>query len=460
MKKRLLAAILGLSIIMMAGCGPKNMPAQETPAADSQAVEEAAVETEPSADSAEETVSEEELQATLKEEYLAKIDACIEQKDYETAYSLIKEGNEALNGNDLDDKLSEIPDAVQNDVKFEKISTVDSVLWVIFIEKKDGDWYLVSNPDLSYKDASTRLEVKNIEKRDLDDENKEYKIRFRQTPVYTVSYPAKDGEPSWYYCLEDLTFFDYYTGQTLKTIDTSLDSGENSKEGETGNMITWKSTEYTVSINVKKDRSDEKSKDLSAPSGMTEKQYESEITFKYTITCPKDYDGLCAYLTKTSALPSDAEKNYARSLFDADGKAVEGDTGTETGYVFKDKNTYGIIPTADTIYAMRVDDVAAEETAEAADPNTAADNKQAIAAPKADKLAAEPVQTAPAAVAASTTGHPLNLDPEVDYGLPDWVKTEEDYAKYLGVEYVSEEDFNNYHPSQEFIDWFNTLNIE
>ncbi len=103
------------------------------------------------------------------------------------------------------------------------------------------------------------------------------------------------------------------------------------------------------------------------------------------------------------------------------------------------------------------------------DPDTKAEEKaQKGNDTKAEKdsslnaISTTPSTKAETSTVATTpsTGHPLNLDPEVDYGLPDWVKTEEDYAKYLGVEYVSEEDFNNYHPSQEFNEWFNTLNIE
>lgn len=69
--------------------------------------------------------------------------------------------------------------------------------------------------------------------------------------------------------------------------------------------------------------------------------------------------------------------------------------------------------------------------------------------PKTSEQKSGSEQKAVAETTTPSTGHPLNLDPDVDYGLPDWVKTEEDYAKYLGVEYISEEDWANYQPTEE-----------
>ena len=117
MKKRLFAAIIVLSVTMMAGCGAKEEPVQEV-AEQSTTVEqpteaEPAEETEPSVEELEEQAKtaidkgdyddalsiakeagavdaavETKIQNMVKDAYAAKIDDCISNDDYETAFSL------------------------------------------------------------------------------------------------------------------------------------------------------------------------------------------------------------------------------------------------------------------------------------------------------------------------------------------------------------------------------------
>lgn len=221
----------------------------------------------------------------------------------------------------------------------------------------------------------------------------------------------------------------------------------------------WKGQEYPIEIMTEKDRKEGPQEFLDdGPQGTYVTGCSSNITYKYTITCPKDYDGLCMCLMKPSSVPADAEEQMKEARYKEGGVEVNSEEGEEDVYLFKDEYYFGVIPSSDTLYMMRVDDMANEAVTEAEANNAAAENKKAKAVtPKTSEQKSGSEQKAVAETTTPSTGHPLNLDPDVDYGLPDWVKTEEDYAKYLGVEYISEEDWANYQPTEEELAITSTL---
>ena len=493
MTKKLGTVILVLSAVIMTSCGSKDAPAPEATATAGQteqaAEPEKVEETGPSVEElvaqatdaiakedyntafelakeagAIDAASETKIKDMVKDAYFGKIDECIGKEDYEAAYALIKEGNEKSGGNDLDEKLSGIPSAVANDVKFENIRDIDSFIWINFTKKQGDEWQLIDNPDCTYKDATAKFRIREVTEKDIDDNNKEYTVVLGQEFAYKVCYPVELDPINWFYNSDVLTFFDYYTGNIIRTTESlTLDVGENNTSGDKEYVISWNGNDYPIAVSVEKERKEGPQEFIDdGPAGTYVTGLSSEVTFTYKISCPKDYDGLCMCFIKLSALPSDAEQQNKKSYYVEDGtKNTSANDDDKDVSLFENEYYYGISPSSDTLYMMRVDDMANEVVAEAKDKNAATENKQAKAetAKPAEQNAA-PAQTTTSAATTPSTGHPLNLDPEVDYGLPDWVKTEEDYAKYLGVEYVSEEDLNSYHPSQEFIDWFNTLNIE
>ena len=68
------------------------------------------------------------IQNMVRDAYAARIDDCVNNDDYETALSLIGEGNEKLNVKDFDSRLSEIPDAVSRGVHFDNKCIYDSMV--------------------------------------------------------------------------------------------------------------------------------------------------------------------------------------------------------------------------------------------------------------------------------------------------------------------------------------------
>ncbi len=466
MKKRLLASLVVLSVLMIAGCGANSEPAAEVsePGMETgQAAEAEPEETGPSVEELEaqakeaidkedydtalalaeeagaiDAASETRIKDMVKDAYIKKIDDCTGSNDYETALTLINEGNNKLGEGELDEKLSDIPAAVSNNVQFENINSVDSFILIAFTKKQGDEWQLIDNLDCTHKDDASHIEISEVTAKDIDDNNKEYTVMLTQDIAYKVCYPVELNPINWFYHTDILNFFDYYTGKILRTADATLDVGENSTNGAKSNVITWRGQDYPIEITVEKDRKEGPQEFLDdGPQGTYATGCSSKITYKFTITCPKDYDGLCMCLMKPSAVPEDAEEQMKEASYKEGGVELNGEEGGEDVYLFKDKYYFGVIPSSDTLYMMRVDDMANEVDTEAEVHNEAADNKQAKAVTLKNAEQKGPsAQTPLAETTTPSTGHPLNLDPNVDYGLPDWVKTEEDYAKYQGVEYV------------------------
>lgn len=466
MKKGLVTTLFVLMFSMMVGCASNAEPATEAsePGTEAeQVVEETVEETGPSAEELEaqakeavdkedydtalsfakeagaiDAASETKIKDMVKDAYLSKIEACTSSNDYEKALTLINEGNSKLGEGELDEKLSDIPAAIANNVQFENTNSVDSFILIAFTKKQGDEWQLIDDTACTHKDDASHIEIKEVTEKDIDDNNKEYSVVLTQDIAYKVCYPTELDPINWFYHTDILNFFDYYTGKLLSTADATLDVGENSTNGAKSNVIVWKGQEYPIEITVEKDRKEGPQEFLDdGPQGTYVTGCSSNITYKYTITCPKDYDGLCMCLMKPSAVPADAEEQMKEATYKGNGVELNGEEGGEDVYLFKDKYYFGVIPSSDTLYMMRVDDMANEAATEANANNAAAENKQAKAVtPKTGEQKSGSEQKAVAETTTPSTGHPLNLDPNVDYGLPDWVKTEEDLAKYDGVEYV------------------------
>lgn len=486
MKKRLFTTLVVLSVLMITGCGANSEPAvtSESDTEAEQVVEETVEETGPSVEELEaqakeaidkedfdtalslakeagaiDTASETKIKDMVKDAYLSKIDAFTSSNDYEKALTLINEGNSKLGEGELDEKLLDIPAAVANNVQFENTKSVDSFIQIAFTKKQGDEWQLIEDPACTHKDDASHIEIKEVTEKDIDDNNKEYSVVLTQDIAYKVCYPVELDPINWFYDTDMLNFFDYYTGKIIRTPGARLDVGENSTNGSKSNVIMWKGQEYPIEIMIEKDRKEGPQEFLDdGPQGTYVTGCSSNITYKYIITCPKDYDGLCMCLMKPSAVPADAEEQRNEVIYKEGGVLLKGEEGGEDVYLFKDEYYFGVIPSSDTLYMMRVDDMANEAVTEAEANNAAAENKKAKAVtPKTSEQKSGSEQKAVAETTTPSTGHPLNLDPDVDYGLPDWVKTEEDYAKYLGVEYISEEDWANYQPTEEELAITSTL---
>ncbi len=386
------------------------------------AVEPAATE---AAEVTEETVSEEELQAALKEEYLAKIDACIEQEDYEAAYSLIKEGNEKLGGSDFDDKLTELPYAVANGVSFQTIDHVPGHLFIAFYEEKGGDIYRVTGPEFTYRDKDCNVAINGITMKNTGDGFKEYTITAAVDASYTVSHPVTDDKTYWFTDTPQLQFFDYYSGLCINTYDLSMYDLATVKSGDKESVVSWHGVDYPILITSEKKRNDPAAGEESEENGISSFKRNDHKDFTYTIRCPEDYDGLCVYLQDASQITDDTEEKRWNRAFDASGKFVE-DTGAESSqikYMFQFSDMDNEAHAPDFYLIMRVTDdlataqpVAAQSTATVATTN------------------ATPATTA------TTTNAWLNIDPDCGYdGWADAYPTiDPDYDPTL---YWTEEDW-------------------
>ncbi len=246
-----------------------------------------------------------------------------------------------------------VPDAEANNVEFVDRIATDNPAWVIFTEKEDDTWHINPDPDCTYKDANAYMEVTDVSVKDVEDGNKEYTITFTQDVSYVLRYPTSYEDLYHFVYLKSLNFYDYYTGRRLNVTETSMDVGEMEKEGEIENIITWDGKEYPVTIRVQKDRENRYGDETEAD-GFYETTCIPFITFTYTVTCPKDYDGLCAYIWKLDRLPSDAEERNRKANYDENGKAIEKTDPVGESYVFKDEDPDGGVPTAEDLYMMRI----------------------------------------------------------------------------------------------------------
>lgn len=259
---------------------------------------------------------------------------------------------------------AEIPAAVRNDVKFENSRDFDSFIWINFTKKQGNEWQFIDNPECTYKDASAKFQITEVTEKDIDDNNKEYTVVLNQEFAYKVCYPVELDPLNWFYSSDVLTFFDYYTGNVMRTADSlRLDVGENSTGGSKDNVVLWNGNDYPVSISVEKERTEGPQEFIDdGPAGTYVTGLSSEVTYTYKISCPKDYDGLCMCLIKPSALPADAAQQATKMYYAEDGMQVtnSSDDGKDFN-LFENEYNYGITPSSDTLHMMRVDDMASKQ---------------------------------------------------------------------------------------------------
>ncbi len=192
-----------------------------------------------------------------------------------------------------------------------------------------------------------------------------------------------------------------------------LDVGENIISSDKECLISWNGNDYPIKISAEKERKEGPQEFIDdGPAGTYVTGLSSEVTYTYKISCPKEYDGLCMCLIKPSALPDDAEQQSTRMHYSEDGTQITSVSDDGKDYnLFENEYRYGLDPSSDTLYMMRVDDMASKEIANATDQPADAGNLYAKGdKPKVVKQEAEPVQTTPTAASAPTAGHPLNLE--------------------------------------------------
>ena len=300
--------------------------------------------------------AESEIIGKVKDAYEKKIDSLIDAEDYETAMSLIDEGGEKLGITDFKEKLSDIPDAVKNHVEFADSISVEDPVHIIFTEKRGNDYYLYEDPECTSKDSKCTLTLTDVKEGETEDGQKEYTIDFEKDVRCTAVFPTSKTNIYWWYFAETPYFYDYYTGRRFNVSEMSLDAGENLKEGEIVNRITWKGKEYDIVIRTKTERYDKDVKYVEKD-GFYEMYYNPFLKITYTVTCPKDYDGLCAYVYKPEGLPADAEEVDKKLNFDEDGKMIDKEDYVGEFYTFfKNGDDVEFIPTPDDVAMIRIDD--------------------------------------------------------------------------------------------------------
>ncbi len=389
MKKRLIVIICFILMTIMTACVPEKGSPINTPKTSEETADEAADKTSEEAENenqgptvdelmsqAEEAIEKEDFDSALalakeagaidpaaesaiidlvKTAYGKKIDNAIDAEDYETAMSLIEEADNKLGITDFEEKLSGIPDAVKNHVEFADSISVENPVTIIFTEQKGDDWYINEDPECTSKDSGCTLTLTDVKEGETEDGQKEYTIDYETDLKYTAVFPKSYGYPYWFCYAGSLDFYDYYTGRRFNVSETSLDPGVYSKEGETINRITWKGKEYDIVIRVQKERYDgdviRVEKD-----GFYETSCSTLLKYTFTVTCPKDYDGLCAYVYKPEGYPADAWERIKRLSYDEDGKQIAKETDVGEFYTFKDEDDIGFIPKADDVAMIRVDD--------------------------------------------------------------------------------------------------------
>lgn len=245
-----------------------------------------------------------------------------------------------------------VPDGEANNVEFVDRIATDNPVWVFFTKKEGDDWYLNPDPDCTCKEAGVFLEVTDVAEKELEDGNKEYKITFTQDVNYTLRYPTSYENLYHFFHLNSLEFYDYYTGRKLNASETSMDVGEMEKEGEIENIIEWDGKEYPVTIRIEKER-ENRYGDETESDGFYETNCIPFVTFTYTVTCPKDYDGLCGYVRKPESFPADAMERCRREDYDENGKKIEDTDPEGERYLFEYEDPIGGVPTAQDLYMMR-----------------------------------------------------------------------------------------------------------
>lgn len=199
------------------------------------------------------------------------------------------------------------------------------------------------------------LTVTDVKEAETEDGQKEYTIDFEQDVRYTAVYPASYEKTYWFYYLESLSFYDYYTGRKFNVSEMSMDVGQNSREEKTVNRISWKGKEQDIVIGSKKERA-EGEVDYGEGDGFYEDTCKPVLKYTYTVTCPKDYDGLCAYVIKPEGLPADAEERNKKLSFDENGKMIEKENDDAEHYTFRDEDDLGYIPKPEDLLMIRIDD--------------------------------------------------------------------------------------------------------
>ena len=464
MKNGLGTTLFVLMLTMLVGCGSNAEPATEVsePGTEAeQVVEETVEETGPSVEELEaqakeavdkedydtalsfakeagaiDAASETKIKDMVKDAYLSKIEACTSSNDYEKALTLINEGNSKLGEGELDEKLSDIPAAIANNVQFENTNSVDSFILIAFTKKQGDEWQLIDDTACTHKDDASHIEIKEVTEKDIDDNNKEYSVVLTQDIAYKVCYPTELDPINWFYHTDILNFFDYYTGKIIRTTDATLDVGENSTNGAKSNVIMWKGQEYPIEITVDKERKEGPQEFLDdGPQGTYVTGCSSNITYKYTITCPKDYDGLCMCLMKPSAVPADAEEQMKEASYKEGGVELNSEEGEEDVYLFKDKYYFGVIPSSDTLYMMRVDDMATKEVIDDTTSETVSETS------KADNTANKASNTSQQAKNESTQKKTDNHDGAYyEKNIP--VVVQNGHQEFLRYEYVSQADID------------------